>query len=99
MCSLQAAVHDNEYRLVPDDPVTLNCTTRDWITFRVRSTETSGLIDRTVSRRSSIQGSDVLDRAPYSIDRVLTADGEAADGGPLEWRFVFDLDASETPES
>lgn len=93
------AVHDNEYSLVVGDPVTLSCTTRDWITFHVRSIKTSSVIDRTVSRRSSIQGHDVLDLAPYSIERVLTAGGEAADGGPLEWRFVFDLDARETPES
>jgi hypothetical protein len=88
-------VAGTEYPLDVGESVTLQCTTWNWITLRLRVRETSGLIDRTAKTNGSILGHDVLWQSPYSITRERSISGVAEGGGDLIYVFHFDLDARE----
>jgi len=93
--SATITVHDVEVPVQIGETVQIDCTTVDWIRIVVTSQETSGVIDQQVSRRSSIQGHDVLEQSPYAISRTLTAEGQADGGGDLVFEFRFSLEAGE----
>ena len=93
--TVTVTANDVEKALVVGESVVLECTTWQWVTFKLRVVEDDPVFDDVGNRQSSIRGKDIRDQSPYSITREVTVTESGGNPGSAVWLFEFSLSTTD----